>query len=260
MRKITKKIVKKTIAIALVSTMVVNYMGYADNEVKAYMGENEMQAECVDENGDSISISVKSYGDEGFIIQTVNQDSGEKIVFNYFDEVLLKQEYDEKFTFLGYEFYEETEATEYDFTEYDIDNVTASAYKSKVKCILPTMAGNHVWYQIGKSGSDVGYSKIGCKATYRIKNTKKYVDEFQEAVKSCNKNVIASGITSTAAIAAMVALGVLISALTEGVALLIITSITGVAGTGAICIYQAIWDAIDAHNYYDKAKAYGTKL
>ena len=99
MRKITKKIVKKTIAIALVSTMVVNYMGYADNEVKAYMGENEMQAECVDENGDSISISVKSYGDEGFIIQTVNQDSGEKIVFNYFDKVLLKQEYDEKFTF-----------------------------------------------------------------------------------------------------------------------------------------------------------------
>lgn len=213
----------------------------------------------IGKDGNEYKVKVNRKGDGDFEIEVVSDETEEKYIVDYNDGILTETEYEESFEFLGFKIYEETEKNSIDVTEY-VDEVYASGYSSKTECIIPTLKGNHLRFWNGQSGKDVGYCKIACNATYRIKNDSKFVQSFKDKVNSSNRNVGKSGLTSAAAIAGAAALMGLITFMTEGVALLVLTTTLGCSGGAALSLYDAICDEMDAHQYFDQAKVNGKKI
>lgn len=213
----------------------------------------------IGKDGNEYKLNVSRKGDGDFEIEVVSDETEEKYIIDYSDGILTETEYEESFEFLGFKAYEETEENSIDITEY-MDEVFASGYSSKIECIIPTLKGNHLRFWNGQSGKDVGYCKIACKATYRIKNNSEFVQAFKDKVNSSNRNVGKTGLTSAAAIAGAAALMGLITFMTEGVALLVLTTTVGCGGGAALSLYDAICDEMDAHQYFDQAKVNGKKI
>lgn len=157
-------------------------------------------------------------------------------------------------------------------TENETTNdVHAQAIKYGSKTKSAEWKDSIFWYQTGNNGSKT-YLKIGCKATYRIRtdnlsSTKdKKCDKYMSAVKSSKSH-------ETKAIAYAAGTGVSIGVIT-GLILAnvyfppstIVTVVFGIVGGGA-SVYNAVEHCVDSYekwldakDYYNTIKSYGTKL
>lgn len=133
---------------------------------------------------------------------------------------------------------------------------TTQDYRSAVTCIVPTLAGNNLWYQLGNTSPDVGYMKIGCDWSYRLKaDVTDDCATFRDKINESNTNFAKAGLSDAVAIAACIA--VLAGSVTAGITTLAAMSITGAS---AYCLIDACTAEQVAHDRYDVIKAYGTRI
>jgi len=132
----------------------------------------------------------------------------------------------------------------------------AEAYSSVTECVIPTLNGNHLWYQMGQSGSDVGYMKMGCVASYRIKaDACSDCSTFRSKLLESNNLVAASGISGVGVV--IVAVAILTAGVTGGLSL---ATGFGLEGAAYTTFVAACYAEQAAHDSYDIAKQYGTQL
>lgn len=133
---------------------------------------------------------------------------------------------------------------------------TTQAYRSAVTCIVPTLAGNHLWYQLGNTSPDVGYMLIGCDWSYRLKaDVTDDCATFRDKIIESNSNFVKAGLSDAVALAACIAVmaGVVTAGLTTLAAM-------GIVGTSAYFLIDACVAEQVAHDKYDVIKAYGTRV
>lgn len=256
-----KKVMKKWLVGLLSFAMLVNGVFLYNNVAEAQSSEESTnEVDCVNADGELLEIVATREGDSVYDVEIENETSGEKVHIDFENGILVVTYYEEILDVFGKKLYQKVSIEEYDYSDYAVEEYVASAYSSKVKCVVPTAAGNQLWYKTGQSGGDVGYSQIGCKASYRIENSAPYLTDFKNSVKDSNTSLAKSGVTSAGTIVACVAAISAAGALTGPAGAALVATITGLNLTTAGYLFDAINNEMRAHEYYDTTKAYGKKL
>lgn len=132
---------------------------------------------------------------------------------------------------------------------------SSRAYRAKTVCIIPTLGGNNLWYQMGTTGADVGYMLMGCDWTYRVKaDACSDCSTFRNKIIESNNLFAAAGLSDSAGIA--VSALILAAGPTGGLS---VALAAGLVGTAATSLVAACFAEQAAHDSYDIAKAYGTR-
>lgn len=250
-----KKIVAFVLALAIVVSLVDTRITKADNNGMV----NSLKTVIEDANGNKYDLECfRSKNGKDYKVVIISKGNKGKLVFDYKNQHLYYSKYDNTLDLFGKKVYKKTENVEYDFSGVKDKEVEAQGYASCVSCKLPTLKGNHVRYWNGNSGKDVGYCKIACVAKYRVKNDKPYVQDMKDNVKSSNRALVESGV-STVVVVGLIAI---FAAFPWGAAaaIALISSTTGCGVFAASKVWKSICDATDAHEYFDQAKAYGNKI
>lgn len=134
-------------------------------------------------------------------------------------------------------------------------NNSSRAYRAKTVCIIPTLGGNNLWYQMGTSGADAGYMLMGCDWTYRVKaDACSECSTFRNKILESNSLFAASGLSDTAGVA--ICALILAAGPTAGLS---VALGAGLVGTAALTLVDACFAEQAAHDAYDIAKTYGTR-
>jgi len=132
---------------------------------------------------------------------------------------------------------------------------SVNAYRAETRCLIPTLGGNHLWYRMGNTSTDLGYMLMGCDWTYRVKATAcDDCKDFRTQLILSNSLVAKCGLTDTVAIAVGVA--VLLAGPTGGLS---VAMAMGLTGGAAYFMVDACTAEQAAHTSYDVAKAYGVR-
>lgn len=131
---------------------------------------------------------------------------------------------------------------------------SSRAYGTKTECIVPTLAGNNLWYQIG-NGADSGYMLMGCDWYYRTPvNACVDCSTFRNKIIESNSNFAKAGLSDAVALAVCVA--ILAGGVTGGLS---IALAMGLTGSAAYYLLDACVAEDAAHTAYDVAKTYGVR-
>lgn len=134
--------------------------------------------------------------------------------------------------------------------------ISPMGYSGMTACIIPTLGGNNLWYQMGITYPDVGYMKMGCDWTYRVKaDACDDCANFRNKILESNEKFILSGLSNSAGLAAAIA--VLLAGPTGGLSALIAM---GLVGTAATTMVAAAFAMQSAHDSYNIAKGYGVVI
>lgn len=129
-------------------------------------------------------------------------------------------------------------------------------YRDVTACIIPTLAGNYLWYQMGISGADVGYMLMGCDWTYRVQaDACDDCSNFRNKIIESNQQFSLAGLSPAAGI--VVAIAVLAAGPTGGLS---VAMAWGLYGVGAAAMVAACAAEMSAHDSYDIAKGYGVRV
>lgn len=134
-------------------------------------------------------------------------------------------------------------------------NNSSRAYRAKTVCIIPTLGGNNLWYQMGTGGADSGYMRMGCDWTYRVKaDACSECSTFRNKILESNNLFAASGLSDAAGVA--ICALILAAGPTGGLS---VALGAGLVGTAAVTLVDACFAEQAAHDAYDVAKTYGTR-
>lgn len=135
------------------------------------------------------------------------------------------------------------------------NSFSAQGYRSLVGCIVPTLAGNNLWYQMGSTSPDVGYMLMGCDWSYRIlADANASCAVFRNKIVESNTLVAESGVGASSAV--MIGIAILAAGLTGGFTVALTFGLTTTAATKMVAACNA---EMVAHDNYDIAKKDGVR-
>lgn len=242
MKKNLKRILGIVLSLAMVVAMMPNQVAYASNRESV---ESIEEFTVQKEDGEYLCNFQVSEDQLSFVLEMTKVDTNETttvvfdqgISYTYEEEELVDQvDYNDSIEVAG------------DFR--------GRAYNGVVKCVVPTLGGNNLWYQMGSSGSDVGYMKIGCDWSYRLKSDiSGSCATFRDSILNSNALFYSTGLSAAGATAMFVA--ILLAGPTGGIS---IAAAYGILGSSAVALVNACTQEQRAHDAYEVIKQYGTRI
>lgn len=246
MCKLLKKIVSVALAVTMAVTLMPQLSAKAQNleEGLAPCSSTEFLVQKEDEE----YLCKLQISDDMFTYQLdmTNTNTNETTTIKYEQGVAITEENNEVISVIDY-----TDTIEI-AEEY---TSPSRAYRGETKCIVPTLAGNHLWYKMGTTSPDVGYMLMGCDWSYRVKaDACDDCSNFRNKIIESNNLYVLAGLSDTAAIG--VCLLILAAGPTGG---LTAALAAGLTGTSATSLVAACFAEQSAHDSYDIAKGYGVR-
>lgn len=258
------KLVKKCLVVFLSASLLLP-IGTKSMSADELVCKETIEFEGTD--GDSYLALVETNGNWDnfkYRITMENKENGDKRVVSYAEENLVTKEY--RYTgknWWGSKDYKLEDMQKLDCTEMierAKEDVQAQGYRKKVEMLIMGANGYKYWYAVGNTGSDVGYTKIGNYNTYRIRDGKTtYLDSYMNKVNESNTYCAGMGIELSIAVIAAIGLIAFGPLLAKAAGITALGAL-GFTGAGALALWNACTSARQAGEYYDKAKACGTKL
>ena len=243
-----KKIVKKMVALVLALLVVVSAQPSVLAKA-ATSSEYDRSAEVTIEKEDGTYIcKMQSTTDlSSYRLDMTNEATNETTTLEFKDGIAS--------TYSGTEIVNQVNYNP-SIEAYEENSVSYRSFGGKTVCIIPTLAGNNLWYQVGDGGSDVGYMVMGCVATYRVPaDACGDCANFRNKILESNAHCGASGLS---AVSSMAAAATILTAGIPGAGA--VAGLLGITVAAAKELIQACTAEESAHNSYDIAKGYGTQI
>jgi hypothetical protein len=256
MKKNFKKILSAFLAFVMVVMIFPSSNAYAERSFKV----GKITEFRYQEDGKNFLYKIQVSGDKlSFQLDKTNIDTGELTTIIY-DKGIATTYITSSESFLGIKSTKQRQVNKIDYNrsiQLAEDTFTTQAYRSSVSCIIPTMAGNYLWYQMGITSPDVGYMLMGCDWSYRVKaDACTDCKNFRDKIIECNTLFAGSGVSSAVA----VTICAFIIAAAVPVTIPIVIAIFGIDTAAATALISAVGAEVSAHDSYDIAKGYGQRI
>lgn len=247
MKKIFKRLISVTLSAALVFSLLPSINASAENLSNERRPDSTTEFQVQKEDG--VYLCKLQISDDMLTYQLdmTNTTTNETSIVMYEQGVATTVENSEIVSVVDY-----TDSIQ---IAEEYSNVSSRAYRSETKCIIPTLGGNNLWYQMGITGPDVGYMKMGCDWTYRVK-----ADACDDCANFRNKIIESNSLFTAAGLSDAAALGVCVLILLAGPTGGLSAAVAaGLTGTAATTLVAACFAEQSAHDSYDIAKGYGVR-
>lgn len=255
-----KKGVKRLLCVILTITMIITLVPESNaRAANKWTTGTESEFHVQKKDGDYLYKMQVSENGLSFQIDMTNTDTGESTLIVYDNGVASTYNTTPNDT-TNTETTEPISVVDYrnsiSVAETILNDASVKGYRSMTICVIPTLAGNNLWYQMGSTSPDVGYMKMGCDWTYRVKaDACADCTTFRNKIVESNNLVAKSGLTAASAVAVGVAILAAgpVGGLSAALAM-------GITGTAALNMVDAAFAEQAAHESYDIAKGYGVVI
>lgn len=255
MKKILKKLLIVILAVAMVPTLLPNASAFAKSKFEAGVTK---EFYCQKSDGDYLYKIQVSEDKLSFQLDMTNPNTDETTTVMYDQGIATTYKTTSK-SVLGVKLTNKKQVSKVDYNnsiKMAENSFSTQAYRSVTMAIIPTLAGNNLWYQMGTTSPDVGYMKMGCDWSYRVR-----ADACSDCGIFRNKIIESNNFFAAAGVSDVLALTVCIAILAGSVTGGLTTALAfGFEGSAAIALVSACSAEATAHDSYDIAKGYGVRL
>ena len=217
MKKVFKRIVCLMLVIATISYSVLNNSADAST---GFQGSKKTEFISTKDN-QSYECTIEVSNDKKSFILTMKNLKTGVITENIYNNGILSTYEHKSKKILGHTFDSKRKIRETNFEKSlrrSEKMFSAQSFGSQTICIIPTLAGNNLWYRIGNSSPDYGYMQMGCVETYRVAtNACSECATFRNKILEANASFAKCGVSITAAGAIIAA--ILLAGVTGGLSL-----------------------------------------